>query len=313
MESIQDIIKESLRKTTFLVSSDCEELLREALDREDNPAARQFLASICENMDLARTRQQALCQSPGYLTVYVAFGDRFFLPEVEDAIRQAVVELTQEGYCRPSIVDSLTRSNNGDNSGFRAPNFEYEYRPGADYVEIIPSFKGCGVELFNQMKVFTLPEIGPGYAGIKRFILNTVQQGGGKPCLPGALGIGIGGQMDVAAKLSRKAVSTRSWKQRNEDPDIARLEEELLEAVNDLNIGCGGIGGRSTILAVNIETAATHTAICPVAINFHCWMARRDGLRIYPNGRLEAVSFAGYESEKVRDCVGSSLSSTPAQ
>ena len=107
------------------------------------------------------------------------------------------------------------------------------------------------------------------------------------PCPPSAIGIGIGGQMDVAAKLSREAISTRDWRDKNPDPQLNQLEEELLANINRLGIGPAGIGGATTCLAVKIGMAATHTAICPVAINFHCWVARRIGIRLYPDGRRE--------------------------
>ncbi|MGL5513807.1 MAG: fumarate hydratase, partial [Sporomusa sp.] len=104
---------------------------------------------------------------------------------------------------------------------------------------------------------------------------------------PSAIGIGIGGQMDVSAKLSREAISTRDWRDPHPDPLIAGLEQELLHNINELGLGPAGIGGDTTCLAVKIGYAATHTAICPVTINFHCWVARRFGVRFYPDGRRE--------------------------
>ena len=291
MGDYKSVIKELMLKTTYGVSEDCEYLIKEALKKEENEAAKIILQTIFENIDLARNKRRPLCQSPGYGTIYITFGEGFFIPDIEDILKEVIGEITLEGYYRPSIVDPLTRRNNGDNSGYRAPNIEYEYRKGIDYIQIIPSFKGCGVELFNKVKVFTLPEIGEAYEGIKRFVLECMSEASGKPCLPVAIGIGIGGQTDVASKLSRKAVSTRSWLQRNEEKYLANIENELLEGINSLNIGSGGLGGSFTAVAVNIETAATHTAICPVAVNFHCWAARRAGIRIYADGKIENLRF----------------------
>lgn len=291
MDNYEKIIKELIKKTTYMVSEECELMIVESHEKAEEDTSKIILESIIENIELSKHNMKPLCQSPGYGTFYIKFGQNFFIEEVEELVKKAIGELTKESLCRPSIVDPLTRKNNGDNSGYRAPNFEYEYSKGLEYVEVIASFKGCGVEVFNKMKVFTLPELGENYEGLKRFVLETVSEAGGKPCLPSAIGIGIGGQVDVAAKLSRKAISTRSWKERNKEKYISDMEEELLKEINSLNIGSGGLGGKTTALAVNIETAATHTAICPVVINFHCWAARRAGVRIYPDGRIERVQF----------------------
>lgn len=291
MYNYKEIIRELVKRTTYMVSEECEAMIIESYKKSEEDASKIILGNIIENIELSKCRRKALCQSPGYGTFYIKFGQNFFIEEVEELLKEAIGELTKEGLCRPSIVDPLTRKNNGDNSGYRAPNFEYEFSKDLEYLEIIASFKGCGVEVFNKMKVFTLPELGEKYEGLKRFILETVSEAGGKTCLPSAIGIGIGGQVDVAAKLSRKAISTRSWKERNKEKYISDMEEELLKDINSLNIGSGGLGGKTTAFAVNIETAATHTAICPVVINFHCWAARRAGIKIYPDGKSEWLKF----------------------
>ena len=180
----------------------------------------------------------------------------------------------------------MTRKNSGDNSGIGVPNFELEYDDRLDFIEVIVSFKGCGAELGNAIKILTPAQLGEDARGLKEFVVDTVIKAGGKPCPPYALGIGIGGQMDIAAKLSRRAVSVRLWNDHNPAPDLDRLEGELLAMINELGIGPGGAGGRTTALAVKIGLAYTHTAICPVAVNFYCWVARRSGMIIYPDGRV---------------------------
>lgn len=291
MGNYQAIIKDLVKKTTYSVSDDCELMLKESFKTSYEDSSKLMLGNIVENINISKNKKKVICQSPGYGTFYIKFGQKFFIENLEIFIKNSIAELTKEGLFRPSIVDPLTRKNSGNNSGLKAPNFEYEYSKDLDYIELIASFKGCGVEVFNQIKVFTLDEIGDNYEGIKRFVLECVSNAGGKPCLPSAIGIGIGGQLDVAAKLSRKAVSTRSWRERNSEKHVREMEEELLEQINSLNIGSGGLGGRTTTLAVNIEVAATHTAICPVVVNFHCWAARRAGIRIFPDGSIEWVKF----------------------
>jgi fumarate hydratase subunit alpha len=135
----------------------------------------------------------------------------------------------------------------------------------------------------------TPAKLGKDLVGLKRLILETALGAGGKPCPPGGIGIGIGGQMDIACKLSRKAISVRRWDDINPDPALAALEAEMLEGINQLGVGPAGTGGKTTTLAVKIDRAHTHTAIAPVAINFYCWVARRAGIRLYDDGRIEKI------------------------
>ena len=161
------------------------------------------------------------------------------------------------------------------------------------------SAKGCGAELPNVAKILTPATLGKDYKGLKQLVLDTVTGARGQvgahgyPCPPFSLGIGLGGQMDVAAKLSREAISTRNWLDHNPDPLFDELEQELLADINKLGNGPAGIGGDTSALAVKIGWASTHTAILPVVINFHCWVARRFGIRFYPDGHTEELFQVG--------------------
>ena len=288
---MRQAIHDAVIRSVTEISADAKALVRAALDRETNPTAVSMLSSMLENLDIAKNQDKAVCQSPGYPTTWVTYGDGNFPSFVKDVIGEAVAEATKKGYLRPSIVDPLTRHNPGNNTGEGVPNIEYEYIPGQEYVDFVISFKGCGAELGNAMKIFTTAnlKLDKDFAGLKRFVLETAINAGGKPCPPFGIGIGIGGQMDIASKLSRKAISTRNWSDTNPDPLLARLEEELRDNINSLGLGAAGTGGDTVCLAVKIATAATHTAIAPVAINFHCWVARRAGIRIYNDGRVEKL------------------------
>ncbi|QAT49459.1 fumarate hydratase [Caproiciproducens sp. NJN-50] len=271
------------------ISEDVKGLLESALEKEHSETAKSMLGSMLENLKIAKEMDKAVCQSPGYPTVYVSFGEENISPAIKSAVAEAIADATAKGYLRPSMVDPLTRKNSGDNTGKGVPNIEYEYVPEQKYIDVIVSFKGCGAELGNAMQIMTPAKLGENLAGLKRFILETALNAGGKPCPPYGIGIGIGGQMDVAAKLSRKAISVRRWDDVNPDPELAALEAELKDAINSLKLGAAGIGGDTSCLAVKIERAHTHTAIAPVAINFHCWVARRAGIRIYDDGRTEKI------------------------
>lgn len=271
------------------ISGDVKALLEDALSRESNDTARSILRSMLDNVDIAKAADKGVCQSPGYPCTWITFGDGNFPARAKEIISSAVAEATKKGYLRPSMVDPLTRENSGNNTGKGVPNIEYEYVPGQEYVDFIISFKGCGAELGNALQIMTPAKLGKNLTGMKRFILETAIKAGGKPCPPFGIGIGIGGQMDICSKLSRKAISTRRWDDVNQDPELAALERELKDAINSLGLGAAGTGGDTVCLAVKIERAHTHTAIAPVAINFHCWVARRAGIRIYDDGRVEKL------------------------
>ena len=270
------------------ISDDARRLLAQALERESNETARSMLSSMLENVRIAKSEGRAVCQSPGYPTIYAIYGDT--VPDnLEELFRAALVKATKEGYLRPSIVHPLTRKNSGDNTGIGMPNMEYIHVPGQEFLDLYISLKGCGAELGNAMEIFTPAKLGKDLSGLKRFVLETAVKAGGKPCPPYCIGIGIGGQMDVCARLSRRAISTRAWDDRNPDPQLDALEQELKDSINNLKLGAAGTGGDTIALGVKIAIAATHTAIAPVAINFHCWTARRGGIRIYPDGRVDKL------------------------
>jgi fumarate hydratase subunit alpha len=272
------------------ISPDAMKLLKEAKSRERNKAAKRLLETMITNSELATELDKPVCQSPGYPVVYATLGEDIRLEaDIRKVFKKAIVKLTKEGYLRPSMVHPLTRVNPGDNSGAGMPDLEIEQAPNADYAEFIISFKGCGAELGNITRILTPAQVGKDGSGIRRLVLESVVKAGGIPCPPIALGLGIGGQMHYAAKLSRKTIGVRDWTDTNPDTYLAKFEKELLEQVNSLGIGPAGIGGDTTALTVKVEAVSTHTAICPIAINFHCWTARRRGTRIYTDGSLEQL------------------------
>lgn len=288
-ELIESLVYETAVRGCSEVSADSLIVLQEAIDRESSPKAKAILQAMVDNVRIARDSKGAICQSPGYPTCWLSFGDDNMPVNVAETVRQAIVVGTKNGILRPSLVDAITRRGDGQNSGKTIPNMEYEYHPGQKYVDFYISLKGCGAEWKNYFTVMSPAQFGENFSGLKRIVLETALRAGGKPCTPFAMGIGLGGQMDVAAKLSRKGVSIRKWNDENPDPTLNAWEKELKEQINSLGIGAAGIGGDTCCLAVKIEKAETHTAILPVAINFHCWAARRAGVRIYDNGCVETL------------------------
>ena len=284
LETAMEIVKTSCTG----IAPDAMELLKIAYVCERNDAAKKLLETMIRNAEFAAAMDKPVCQSPGYPVVYATLGGDIKLEaDIRKVFGEAIRELTKKGYLRPSLVHPITRKNPGDNSGVGVPDVEVELAPDADHADFIISFKGCGAELANVQRVLTPLQVGEGGIGIKKLVLESVVDAGGIPCPPVAIGIGIGGQMHYASKLSRKAVSVREWTDNNPNEELATLERDMLAAVNSLGIGPAGIGGDTTALTVKAEVVSTHTAICPVAVNFHCWTARRGGARIHSDGSVE--------------------------
>lgn len=148
---VKSAIHDAVIRAVTEISADVKGLLKDALARETNETAQSMLRSMVDNLSIAKEGDKAVCQSPGYPTTWLSFGDGN-LPEcAREAISEAVAEATKKGYLRPSMVDPLTRENSGNNTGKGVPNIEYEYHPGQKYVDFIISFKGCGAELGNAM------------------------------------------------------------------------------------------------------------------------------------------------------------------
>ncbi len=287
-ETLFEAALEVVRRSCTGIAPDAMELMRGSLETESNPAAKALLKTMIRNAELGSERDKPICQSPGFPALYVRLGGGVKVEaDIRKTFGRAMGQLTAEGYLRPSMVHPITRKNPGDNSGTGVPDMEVDYDPAADSAEFLLSFKGCGAELPNVVRVLKPAEIGKRGVGIKKLLLEAVVDAGGIPCPPMAVGVGLGGQMHSAAKLSRRATAVRPWTDTNPDPLLAELEADWLAAVNELGMGPAGIGGDTTALAVKIGMAATHTAICPVAINFHCWVARRASVRIGADGEVQ--------------------------
>lgn len=142
------------------ISPDVLKLIENAIEKESSPAARSMMQAMLDDVDLAKEKNKPLCQSPGFPVVYVTFGDKIRPGNIKEVFGRALVNATKNGYMRPSMVHPLTRKNPGDNSGVRVPNFEFDYVPEQEFLDIILSFKGCGAELGNAMKVFTTAQLG---------------------------------------------------------------------------------------------------------------------------------------------------------
>ncbi len=205
-----------------------------------------------------------MCQDTGIMIFFAEIGTEFQSGfDLEAAIREAVTIATAQIPLRPNAVDPLTRKNSGNNIGVGIPDIHWKFVPG-NQLKITAAPKGAGSENMSYLHMFNPTEIG----NIKNFVLETVVNAGGMPCPPLTIGVGIGGSFDAAARLAKEALLEPL------DAPMEGLEKEIFEAVNTLGIGCMGLGGSTTALAVHVKTAHCHTASLPVAINIQCWANR---------------------------------------
>ncbi len=236
---------------------------------DENRPGKNVLNAVCENLEIAKASGLPLCQDTGMVLCYIEMGKQVFAPELEQLIEQAVGRAYADGPFRKStVLDPLKQRKN---PGTNMPVFFHYERSDGPELKIHLLAKGFGSE--NCSKSFMLNPTA-GRQAVIQAVVDTMKTAGGKPCPPVVLGVGIGGTLDIAARISKKALC-RSLDDHHPDPWYAQLEHELLEAINALDIGPGGLGGGATALGVKIETASTHIAGLPVAVSVNCWADRR--------------------------------------
>jgi fumarate hydratase subunit alpha len=284
---VQNAVVELLRKTVVLLPRDVEAALKKAYDSETDEVPKMQLKAILDNVELAKKNNTPMCQDTGVTIFYVTL-PRECDVDVGKGIVEGVRRATKEVPLRPNAVHPLTRKNPGDNVGERMPYINWKVGD-QDYIEITVMTKGAGSENMSMLAMLT-PSAG--LKGVKEFALNTVLRAGGNPCPPTIIGMGIGGSADISMKLAKEAL-LRPIDQRHKDPQIAALETELLESMNMLGIGPMGLGGKTTMLGLNIEYAFCHTASLPVAINVQCWAGRRGTVRISKDGKTTFPTHEG--------------------
>lgn len=265
---ITQTIKRLCIEANCLLPSDIQNRIATSCKNEPWSQAKEILERIIENYQIAEKENQPICQDTGAACVFLKIGqDVHIVGNLEDAVNEGVRQGYGEGYLRKSIVrDPLDRVNTGDNT---PAMIYYELVPG-DKVEITVAPKGFGSENMSQIKMLRPSD---GLQGVKDFVLKVVADAGPNPCPPIVIGVGIGGTFDKAAYLAKKALM-RSTDIPNDNPFYADLEKTLLEEINALGIGPQGFGGKTTALAVNIETLPTHIAGLPVAVNVNCHVTR---------------------------------------
>ena len=262
-------VSEMCIEANLQLAPDMTEALHNGLENETGELARQILGQLEQNMQIAKEDKIPICQDTGMAVFFVNVGQDLHIEgmSITDAINEGVRQGYTDGYLRKSVVgDPLLRENTKDNT---PAIIHYDIVPG-DKLEILIAPKGFGSE--NMSKLYMLKPA-DGEEGVKNAILQAVSEAGPNACPPLVVGVGIGGDFELCAKLAKKAL-TRNVNESSKLPHIKEIEDEVLDKINHLGIGPGGLGGRTTALAVNIETYATHIAGLPVAINMCCHVNR---------------------------------------
>jgi len=270
-QKITDAVAELCRRANFELGEDVLRALKDAVAVEESPIGREVLAQLVENAEIARDEQVPMCQDTGLTVVFAEIGQDVHITggSLEDAINAGVAQGYRDGCLRKSIVlHPLDRTNTGDNT---PAVIHTEIVPG-DRLRIIVVPKGGGSENMSGVRMLKPSD---GVEGVKRFVLELVETAGSNPCPPIIVGVGIGGTMEKAALLAKKALLRRVG-EHSSDARNAGLETELLDLVNSTGIGPAGLGGRVTALAVNVETYPCHIASLPVAVNIQCHAARHE-------------------------------------
>ena len=269
VDKVTENIKEMCIEANHFLTDDMKKVFKNAVVSEKSPLGKQVLNQLNENLDIAANDMIPICQDTGMAVVFINVGQdvHFTGGNITDAINEGVRQGYVEGFLRKSVVkDPIIRENTKDNT---PAVIHYNIVPG-DKVDITVAPKGFGSE--NMSRVFMLKPA-DGIEGVKDAILTAVKDAGPNACPPMVIGVGIGGTFEKCALLAKKAL-TRNVEEESPVPYVRELEKEMLEKINKLGIGPGGLGGTQTALAINIETYPTHIAGLPVAVNMCCHVNR---------------------------------------
>lgn len=269
VSEITENIKEMCMEANHYLSKDMDNEMKKAVEKEESPLGKQILLQLQENLQIAAEDRIPICQDTGMAVIFIEIGQEvhFVGGILEDAINEGVRQGYKEGYLRKSVVgDPIIRENTKDNT----PAIVHYSIIKGDKVKIKVAPKGFGSE--NMSRVFMLKPA-DGIEGVKNAILTAVRDAGPNACPPMVVGVGIGGTFEKCALMAKEAL-TREAGAHSDIPWARELEEEMLDKINKLGIGPGGLGGTTTALAVNVNTYPTHIAGLPVGINICCHVNR---------------------------------------
>lgn len=275
-EPVEDIVVNLLRLANTKLPADVGWALEAAAGWETGDIARTQLGAIMDNVKKAEHMGRPMCQDTGIPVFYVRGR---FDSTIAAQISKGVERATREIPLRPNTVDPLSRENDGSNLGEGMPIIHY-IPTDDDFTEITVLPKGAGSENMTRLAMLNPAD---GVEGVRRFIIDSVLDAGGRPCPPSIVGVGIGGTSDKCVEMAKEALLS-PLDSENPDPVLARMEEDVFVALNSSGLGPMGLGGSTTVLGVKIRKAFCHTASLPVAVNIGCWATRRASARISDEG-----------------------------
>lgn len=269
LQRVTDEVERMCIEGNYFIGKEVLDKIKEAYAKEESEVGKNILGQIIENDEIAANEQVPMCQDTGIVVVFLEVGTEVRIPgDIYAAINEGVRRGYEKGYLRKSVVkDPLDRVNTKDNT---PAVIHTTLVPGSDKVKIVVAPKGGGSENMSALRMLKPSD---GIDGIKKLVVETIKNAGGNPCPPIIVGVGIGGNFEKSAILAKKAV-LRDINDKSNSPINAKLEEELLELINKTGVGPLGLGGRTTALAVKVETYPCHIAALPVAININCHAAR---------------------------------------
>jgi fumarate hydratase subunit alpha/L(+)-tartrate dehydratase alpha subunit len=283
-QNLYDSIEEAGAKLYVKALTDIPQDVRAGLSRghqsevaAGNKTASKVMLTVLENVKLADDEDMMVCQDTGLPIYKVRVGNELVkrgldMVELKSRLKLAAERATKEYPLRSNSVHPLTRKNTQTNTGQGLPIVKIEFVPDSDKIELWMSPKGSGSENMSFLRMLKPAD---GIKAVKKFVIECVFESGANPCPPVIVGIGIGGTSDVAAALAKEASCFRLVGSANPDSQVAQLEKELLDLINQTGIGPQGLGGTTTAMACHIEWAHTHISQLPVAVNMQCWRGER--------------------------------------
>lgn len=281
---LKQVMYETVVKASTFLPKDVRNALEEARKHEHGYLASLHLDTILANADLVESKGLLACSDTGWTLFYIRMGDEVRMEggysSIYDIAREVVADASKNAKLRATLVHPLTLKNPGNNIGPYFPKVEIRFDSSIDFMEIAVVPKGGGSEVFGSF--FKMMVTADGIHGITKFVLDSVVQGSyaGKSCPPNVIGVGIGGSADVCMKIAKEASILRPIGSRHPDPDVAKLETDLMAAINSLGVGPMGSPGKTCVMDVHVECAMTHTAALPVAVNTQCSLGRRAVVKI---------------------------------
>jgi L(+)-tartrate dehydratase alpha subunit len=290
---LQEAIFKTIKKGSCHISPDVRRAFEKAIEKESFAVSKKALEGTLKSLDLSIERECLACPDTGWPLFFCKVGNDVRIEggilALEEITRKMVAKATQEGYLRSTMKHPLTGVDPGTNVGMNIPGFTYQFVPG-DALQITFVAKGGGSECFGGTR-YRVVAFADGLVGIEKSIIDwyIAASRAGAICPPAVLGVGIGGSADIATNLAKEAAALRIVGSRHPEPPFARIEEDLTAAINGLEIGTMGSGGKTSVFAVHVEYSLTHLAGIAVAMSANCMVARRATTRIHADGRMEML------------------------